>query len=94
LEDVDAKEWDIGCRAHGQARALPELRDVASDQQNNGLVAVLTIDRDTASRLGILSADIDNTSTMLTPAARLHDLHAIESVSRRSGSGSAIPAAP
>jgi multidrug efflux pump len=42
-------------------RALPELRDVASDQQNNGLVAVLTIDRDTASRLGILPADIDNT---------------------------------
>jgi len=27
------------------------LRDVASDQQNQGLVAVLTIDRDTASRL-------------------------------------------
>jgi multidrug efflux pump len=42
-------------------KALPELRDVASDQQNHGLLAVLTIDRDTASRLGILPADVDNT---------------------------------
>ncbi len=42
-------------------KELPELRDVASDQQNHGLLAVLTIDRDTASRLGILPADVDNT---------------------------------
>ena len=34
----------------------PELRDVASDQQNGGLQADLAIDRDTASRLGILAA--------------------------------------
>jgi multidrug efflux pump len=42
-------------------KSLPELRDVATDQLNNGLLATLTIDRDTASRLGILPADIDNT---------------------------------
>ncbi len=42
-------------------RTLPELQDVASDQQNGGLQADLTIDRDTASRLGILPAQIDNT---------------------------------
>ncbi len=39
----------------------PELRDVASDLQDQGLGAQLVIDRDTASRLGIAVADIDNT---------------------------------
>src|SRR5215510_7529443 len=42
-------------------KSLPELTDVASDQLNQGLLASLTIDRDTASRLGVLPADIDNT---------------------------------
>jgi multidrug efflux pump subunit AcrB len=37
------------------------LRDVATDQQNLGLQASLVIDRDTASRLGILPQLIDNT---------------------------------
>jgi len=34
---------------------------VASDLQDQGLSADLVIDRDTASRLGIAMADIDNT---------------------------------
>ena len=62
LEDVDAK--DLGYwvpRFIDRLKTLPELRDIASDQQNQGLVAVLTIDRDTASRLGIFPADVDNT---------------------------------
>jgi len=62
LEDVDPKElayWTS--RFMDKLKALPELRDVASDQLNQGLVAALTIDRDSASRLGILPADIDNT---------------------------------
>ncbi len=41
-------------------RKLPELVDVNTDQQNNGLEAWLTIDRDTASRLGLSVQDIDN----------------------------------
>jgi multidrug efflux pump len=41
-------------------RAMPELRDVSTDQQNQGLAANLVIDRDTASRLGITTAAIDN----------------------------------
>jgi len=62
LEDVDAKELGYWVpRFMDKIKTLPELRDVASDQQNSGLLAVLTIDRDTASRLGILPADIDNT---------------------------------
>src|ERR1019366_6056730 len=34
-------------------KQLPELRDVASDQQNNRLGLYVDIDRDTAGRLGI-----------------------------------------
>jgi multidrug efflux pump len=41
-------------------KTLPELTDVASDQQLNGLEAHLVIDRDTASRLGITPQNIDD----------------------------------
>ena len=39
----------------------PELRDVATDQQDHGLETKLVVDRDTASRLGITSLAIDQT---------------------------------
>ena len=39
---------------------LPALADVASDLQNDGLQAYLEIDRDTAARLGVTVAAIDN----------------------------------
>ena len=42
-------------------RGLPELRDVASDQQTSGLQLAGTIDRDTAARLGITPLLIDQT---------------------------------
>jgi multidrug efflux pump len=42
-------------------RAIPGLRDVSTDQQNRGLQAGLVIDRDAASRLGVLPLAIDNT---------------------------------
>jgi hydrophobe/amphiphile efflux-1 (HAE1) family protein len=41
-------------------RSLPQLRDVNTDQQDKALESNVTIDRDTASRLGISPADIDN----------------------------------
>ncbi|MEI7891907.1 MAG: efflux RND transporter permease subunit, partial [Myxococcales bacterium] len=41
-------------------RKLPELRDVASDQQNSGLELAVRIDRDTASRLAITPQAIDD----------------------------------
>ncbi|HEY1467971.1 MAG TPA: multidrug efflux RND transporter permease subunit [Candidatus Acidoferrum sp.] len=41
-------------------RQIPELRDVNSDQQNKGLQSYLSIDRDTAGRLGVSIQDIDN----------------------------------
>ena len=40
-------------------KTMRELRDVNSDQQNQGLAANLVIDRDAASRLGITPAAID-----------------------------------
>ena len=39
-------------------RELPELADVATDFQENGQMAYVNIDRDTASRLGVSTRDI------------------------------------
>ena len=41
-------------------RALPELVDVRSDQQNRGLQAELMIDRDEAARFGVTPQQIDD----------------------------------
>jgi hydrophobe/amphiphile efflux-1 (HAE1) family protein len=56
---ADLLEW--APRVEAQMRQLPELRDIASDQQTRGLQATLVIDRDTASRLGISLQVIDDT---------------------------------
>ncbi len=41
-------------------QALPQLSDVSSDWQDQGLVAYVNVDRDSASRLGISMTDVDN----------------------------------
>jgi multidrug efflux pump len=62
LEDPDANELnDWTNRFVSKLKALPELEDVATDQQTGGLAVSLVIDRVTASRLGIAPATIDNT---------------------------------
>ena len=62
MEDSDAQELaTIAPQLLEKLRALPQMRDVASDQQSNGLQEDLVIDRDTASRLGILPQAIDDT---------------------------------
>ena len=61
LEDANADElnqWTT--RLLDRLQTLPELRDVATDQQTHGLQARLVIDRVTASRLGITPQAIDN----------------------------------
>jgi multidrug efflux pump len=59
-DDVrELNEW--GPQVLNKFRTLPELTDLNSDQQDRGLEASLVIDRDTASRLGINPATIDNT---------------------------------
>jgi multidrug efflux pump len=40
--------------------AMPQFADVASDLEQNGLSAYITIDRDTAGRFGITPATVDN----------------------------------
>ena len=44
----------------GRLQALPQLSDVSSDWQDKGLAAYINVDRDSASRLGISMADVDN----------------------------------
>jgi len=62
VEDADATELaDWANRMVTEFKKLPQLQDVASDQQNQGLDAHLVIDRDTASRLGITPQNIDDT---------------------------------
>jgi multidrug efflux pump len=62
IEDADANELDVWApKLVHKLQSLPQLRDVASDQQTNGLMAELVIDRDTASRLGVTPQMIDDT---------------------------------
>ena len=62
LEDPDANELGTwATRFVDHLKSSPILRDVASDQQNTGLQTKLTIDRNTASRLGITPQMIDDT---------------------------------
>jgi hydrophobe/amphiphile efflux-1 (HAE1) family protein len=66
---------------------MSQLQDVATDQQNAGLSTVVTIDRETASRLGILPQQIDDTlydafgqRQVATIFTQLNQYHVIEEV--------------
>ena len=62
LQDADLRElYDWAPKVLTTLRALPQLRDVATDQQMAGTTATLTIDRDQAARFGITPAQIDAT---------------------------------
>ncbi len=62
LEGPDADELNLWTsRFVDRLKQLPTLTDVATDQQLGGLAASLTIDRVTASRLGLSPAAVDNT---------------------------------
>ncbi len=52
------EEWTP--RLVSRLQELPQLSDVASDLQSEGLQAYVEIDRDAASRLGVTVADIDD----------------------------------
>ena len=83
LEDADPKELAVWVpRFLDRIRQIPDLRDVASDQQNQGLEARLVLDRTTASRLGITPQALDavlydafgqrQVSTMFTQLNQYH----------------------
>ncbi len=62
LEDPDPKELNAWAPKFVESlKKLPELRDVGSDQQDQGLQSFLRIDRSTASRLGITPQMVDDT---------------------------------
>jgi multidrug efflux pump len=62
LEDPDQSELTLWTgRLVEKMKHLPQLADVATDQQTGGLAVSLVVDRTTASRLGIAPATIDNT---------------------------------
>jgi multidrug efflux pump len=62
LEDPNADELtDWTNRFVNRLKQLPELEDVATDQQPGGLAVSLVIDRVTASRFGIAPTTVDNT---------------------------------
>jgi multidrug efflux pump len=94
LEDANAEELNtFAPRMLGKLRALPELRDVASDQQVLGLQTSLVVDRDTASRFGITPSSIDQTlydaygqrqvSTMFTQLNQYHVVLEVKTEFRR-----------
>lgn len=62
LQDADAAELAAWApKLVARLRALPELSDVASDQQSGGLQLNVDVDRAQASRLGVLTQAIDDT---------------------------------
>jgi HAE1 family hydrophobic/amphiphilic exporter-1 len=62
LQDANLNELNEWApKALNKMKTLPELRDVATDQQTEGTTLTLKIDRDAASRYGILPQLIDDT---------------------------------
>jgi multidrug efflux pump subunit AcrB len=62
LQDSDLSELNEWApKVLEKMKVLPMLRDVATDQQTNGTMLSLTIDRDAAARFGIQPAAIDAT---------------------------------
>jgi len=93
IEDADGAELTLWAPKYvAKLQSLPQLENVATDQQDKGLEANLVIDRDTASRLGILPQAIDDTlydafgqrqvSTMFT---QLNQYHVVLQVDPRFG---------
>ena len=83
LEDPDANELNLWSeRLVEKMQQLPQIEDVATDQQTNGRAVSLLIDRVTASRLGIAPSTLDSTlydsfgqrqiSTMYTQLNQYH----------------------
>ncbi|HYY29885.1 MAG TPA: efflux RND transporter permease subunit, partial [Chthoniobacterales bacterium] len=61
LEDSSSQELaEWAPKLLDRLKKIPELSDVASDQQMSGLQTVIDVDREKASRLGVQIDDIDN----------------------------------
>ncbi len=80
LEDAnpaELSEWTL--KLVDRLRQMPEFEGAASDQQDAGLSAYLTIDRDTAGRFGVTPGnDRQRPVRCVRPAHRLDHLHSVE----------------
>ncbi|MGC1786335.1 MAG: efflux RND transporter permease subunit [Terriglobales bacterium] len=83
LEDPNQSELNFWtAKLMAKLKTIPDLRDLATDQQTSGLAASLVIDRVTASRMGITPQAIDQllydafgqrqVSTMYTQVNQYH----------------------
>ena len=60
LQDANLAELNAWApRLLDKLKTLPELRDVASDQQSSAIQLAVEVDRDTASRLGVTLSAVD-----------------------------------
>ena len=61
LEDPNLNEFQTWVpQLVARLQQVPQIADVASDLQQNGLAAFITIDRGTAARFGVTPATVDN----------------------------------
>jgi multidrug efflux pump len=74
-------------------KTMPELRDVSTDQQNQGLAANLVIDRRVAPRHH-RQRHRQRALRRLRPAPGLHHVHRAQPVPRGDGGRSPLPAQP
>jgi multidrug efflux pump len=62
VEGPDAAALDLWApKIVEKLKTIPDLRDIATDQQKEGLGLLLHLDRDSASRLGVTPQTIDDT---------------------------------
>ncbi|MFZ6644517.1 efflux RND transporter permease subunit [Undibacterium sp. TJN25] len=55
---ADLRKWSA--RLADSMKAQPALTDVDTDQQENGVETFVTVDKDSAAKLGLTSKDVDN----------------------------------
>ena len=55
---ADLRKW--AARLADQMKQQKALTDIDTDQQENGVETMVTVDKDSASRLGVTSRDVDN----------------------------------
>ena len=105
LEDPDGAELAAWApRLLASLRALPALRDVSTDQQDQGIGTAIVIDRSTAARLGVTPQVVDDTlydafgqrqvSTMFTQVNQYRVVLEVKSDFRQTASGPGQPLRP
>jgi multidrug efflux pump len=87
---ADLRTWAL--KLADAMKQQPELTDVDTDQQENGVESYVTIDRDSAARVGLSNRDVDNAlydafgqRQVATIYDQLNQYHVVMQVARRFG---------